>query len=382
MNCYARYSRDSSFFDFPTPLRNVVEREGPFMSVSIQNLVNKFPDLFKILRGNGETKIDKMQAASLAKTSDIIFVNTPQLLKESLGTKSEIWVVHQDLTDLVPSSVPHLLSSENAQLAMAKAAREFFPQKEHLTPVDNIARHPGAHIAASAQIGENCVVGPGAVIGNNVRIGNDSVIGANAVLEPGVVIGARTHIHPLVFIAFDCQIGSDCEILPHTTIGSQGYGFAQDKNFNHHAITHFGRVVIEDSVYIGASVQIDRGTFLDSRIGQGTKIDNHCHFGHNIQIGKNTLITGGMITAGSVTIGSYCVFGGRTTIKGHISICDQARFGGLSAISNNVTKPGEYGGFPLQEIKHELRTRAVIRNLPEMAKKLNRVLKHLGMNQE
>lgn len=352
------------------------------MSVSIGDLINKFPDLLKLVRGSQTTVIERIQTATVAQTHDIIFVGTSQLLKESQRSESQIWVIQVDLIEQVPSSIAHVITSENVQLAMAKTAREFFPLRSHLIPVDNVAHHPAAHIAASSKIGRKCIIGPGAVIGNHVQIGDDCVIGANAVLEPGVKIGPRTHIHPLVFIAFDCEVGSDCEILPHSTIGSQGYGFAQDKAFNHYPITHFGRVIIEDSVYIGANVQIDRGTFLDSRIGQGTKIDNHCHFGHNIQIGRNTLITGGMIAAGSVTIGSYCVFGGRTTIKGHISICDKARFGGLSAIGNNVTKPGEYGGFPLQEIKHELRTRVTMKKLPEMAKNISRILKHLGLNNE
>ncbi|NJL72351.1 MAG: hypothetical protein HC888_12625 [Candidatus Competibacteraceae bacterium] len=126
----------------------------------------------------------------------------------------------------------------------------------------------------------------------------------------------------------------------------------------------------------------NRGTFEDSRIGEGTKIDNHCHFGHNIVIGKNTLVTGGMITAGSTTIGSNCVFGGRTTIKGHLSITDKCQFAGLSGITKNIMQPGEYGGLPLQRVQDELRTRASLPYVPELRKQVSRILKHLGLDSD
>ncbi len=141
-------------------------------------------------------------------------------------------------------------------------------------------------------------------------------------------------------------------------------------------------MIIEDRVHIGAGVQIDRGTFQDSRIGRDTKIDNHSHFAHNIVIGKNTIIAGGMVAAGSVTIGNYCVFGGRSTLGGHLSIPDKTKIGGLSGITKSIDKPGEYGGFPLEEINASLKTRVAIRKLPEMRKQLRAIMKHLGLKTE
>ncbi len=347
--------------------------------VTLQDLLTQCPKLLTPHRADPSFTLQRLHAAKGAAKQDLIFVSSKIHLQEAAQSSALTWVVSKDLVDQVPDSVPHVLVSSNVQLAMAQIGKLFFPQRDHFIPIGNEPIHPSAQIAATAELGENCIIGPGAVISHGVKIGAHAIIGANAVLETNVIVGDRTHIHPLVFIGHGCVVGNDCEILPNTTIGSEGYGYAQDEKFQHHRLTHYGRVVIEDYVHIGAGVQIDRGTFLDSRIGKGTKIDNHCHFGHNIQIGQNTLITGGMITAGSVTIGSYCIFGGRTTIKGHITICDRARFGGLSAISKSVTKPGEYGGHPLQEIAHDMRIRATLKTLPDMSKQLKRVLKHLGM---
>ncbi len=352
------------------------------MTISIYKLVENFPALLTLVRAPKEAPISGLRAAANAESDHLIFVSNGQHLKEARESRSRAWVVHKDLVNQIPDGIPTVLSSPNVQLAMATVAKKFFPQTAHLQPIAGPQIHPAAQIALSAKLGEGCIVGPGAVISENCEIGEGCIIGANAVIEHGVKIGMRTHIHPLVFIGHSCQIGNECEIQPNTTIGTEGFGYAQDAGYNHHRITHYGRVIVEDRVHIGSGVNIDRGTYLDSRIGRETKIDNHCHFGHNIQIGNNTLITGGMITAGSVTIGSYCVFGGRTTISGHLSIPDKTQISGLSGISKSITKPGEYGGFPLEDLKSALKTRVAIRNLPKLNSQVRKIMKHLGLKSD
>jgi UDP-3-O-[3-hydroxymyristoyl] glucosamine N-acyltransferase len=45
-------------------------------------------------------------------------------------------------------------------------------------------------------------------------------------------------------------------------------------------------VVIGDNVDIGANTCIDRGSYRDTVIGDGSKIDNLCHIAHNVQVGR------------------------------------------------------------------------------------------------
>jgi UDP-3-O-[3-hydroxymyristoyl] glucosamine N-acyltransferase len=349
------------------------------MSVHIAEILSGFPGEITLTRGSSDAVIDGMNEPSLATVQQMIFVGNKEHLRNAGGTKSSIWLVSPELESQVPSTVTHVLRSAQVQLCMARIAQRFFrPSFQHQI-IKGERIHPSAHIAASARLGEGTIVGPGAVIGEDCQIADHCIIGANAVIEPRVKIGARSHIHPLVFIAHSCEIGADCEIKSHSTIGSEGFGYAQDKAFHHHKITHFGRVIVEDRVHIGANVQIDRGTFLDSRIGEGTKIDNHSHFGHNIEIGKNTLVVAGMLAAGSTKIGSYCVIGGRVTVKGHLAIGDQVRIAGLSAIGKSLTGPAEYAGHPLQPLAEELRTRAVLKKLPKLAKQVQMLLKQLGL---
>ncbi len=349
------------------------------MSIEMGRIVQELPNLVSLARGSESTTVDNLRAPENAMRNSLIFVSNAALLRIATECPAPAWVVHTSLADQVPAHVATVLVSPNVQLSMALIAKKLFPVTVAHKIVGDQAIHPRAVVAPSAQLGENCIVGPGAVIGENCVLGANCIIGANAILEPRVRLGARTHIHPLVFIGHNCEIGDDCEIQPNTTIGSEGYGYAQDAQFNHFRITHYGRVIVENNVHIGANVQIDRGTYLDSRIGSGTRIDNHCHFGHNIQIGNNTLITGGMITAGSVTLGSHCVFGGRTTIAGHLTVGDKVHIGGMSGITKSVLTPGQYSGLPLQPLKDELRTRASFKSLPTMVKQVRRILNHLGL---
>ena len=91
---------------------------------------------------------------------------------------------------------------------------------------------------------------------------------------------------------------------------------------------------------------IDRGTFDVSLIGAGTKIDNHCHFGHNVRIGKNCLITAGFRSAGSITVGDNCIFGGGTAVNGKVELTNNVTIAPLSGVTNDILEPGAYGGYP------------------------------------
>jgi UDP-3-O-[3-hydroxymyristoyl] glucosamine N-acyltransferase len=323
--------------------------------------------------------VDDVQTGVTARDTSLVFASTKAHVREAAASPARAIVVSATLVDEVPSTIETVLIAKNPQLALARVAKKFFAQTRAHIILAGSRIHDSAYVSDLAQLGRDCIIGPGAVIGDDCVLGDRCIVGANSVLEPGVKLGAGTHIHPLVFIGHGCELGRECEVHPNTSIGMEGFGYAQDEKFNHYRLTHYGRVILEDQVHVGAGVQIDRGTFEDSRIGQGTKIDNHCHFGHNIRIGRNTLVTAAMITAGSTTIGSACVFGGRATIKGHLTIADGSQFAGISAIGNNVIKAGEYGGHPLQPLRDEMRTRASLKKLPQLVRQVRQILKHLGL---
>lgn len=115
--------------------------------------------------------------------------------------------------------------------------------------------------------------------------------------------GSGTYIDPSAVI-YDCvKIGRNCKIGPGAVLGGNGFGFnwvpeADEWDPKDHL---FG-VVIEDDVEIGANTCVDRGSWRDTVIGAGTKIDNLVHVAHNVQTGRNCMIVAHAGLAGSVIL--------------------------------------------------------------------------------
>ncbi|VFS72222.1 UDP-3-O-(3-hydroxymyristoyl)glucosamine N-acyltransferase [Kluyvera cryocrescens] len=87
-----------------------------------------------------------------------------------------------------------------------------------------------------------------------------------------------------VTIYHEVEIGENCLIQSSTVIGSDGFGYANDRG-NWVKIPQLGRVIIGDRVEIGACTTIDRGALDDTQIGNGVIIDNQCQIAHNVVIG-------------------------------------------------------------------------------------------------
>lgn len=109
--------------------------------------------------------------------------------------------------------------------------------------------------------------------------------------------------------------------LPYFHIVQDGFGWTPGTNGNpHQKKPQNDRVIIHDDVEIGANTCIDRGSWRQTIIGEGSKLDNQVVFfllivqiqiGHNVQIGKNCLIAAQCGIAGSTTIGNYVFIGGK-----------------------------------------------------------------------
>ena len=68
------------------------------------------------------------------------------------------------------------------------------------------------------------------------------------------------------------------------------------------------------NVEIGANSTVDRGTFGDTVIQSGAKIDNLVQIGHNCHVKSNTVICAQSGLGGSSTIGEFNVLGGQVGI--------------------------------------------------------------------
>jgi|CXWL01.1.fsa_nt_gi UDP-3-O-[3-hydroxymyristoyl] glucosamine N-acyltransferase len=211
-------------------------------------------------------------------------------------------------------------------------------------------------IDPSARLEDGVRLAPGVVIGPGAEIGAGAEIGPNAVIGPGVTIGRRTRIGAGASIAF-ALIGDDVTILPGAVVGEQGFGVAGDAK-GPIDIPHFGRVVIQDRVTIGANCTIDRGVFDDTVIGEDCKLDNLCHVAHNVTLGRGALVAAFAGISGSTIVGDGVTMGGRVGIGDHRVVGAGATLAGGAAVFQDVPDGEIWSGYPAKPLRKWLREAA------------------------
>jgi UDP-3-O-[3-hydroxymyristoyl] glucosamine N-acyltransferase len=357
-------------------------------SISCSEIVSRNPQFFIAHFGDLKRSINTVASAENAGPGSIAFLSNPKAFAAGILSSADVLVVPRKMRGKFESETEleaqakvgdrTILVATNVELAMATVINQFFLKTPHTNQAIR-GIHPTAIIAPDATLGPDVRIGPYAVIGAGVKVGLGSFIGAGTIIEDESQIGEHTVIHPQVYIGHSSLIGSRCEIHPQSVIGKEGFGYAHDERGNHYRIPHQGRVVLEDEVHIGGCCAIDRGTFGETRIEFGSKLDNHVHIAHNCRVGRNALITAGFIIAGSSQIGANFVAGGRSNVTGHIKIADNVHLAGLSVVTKEISQPGQYGGYPLQPLQQALKTKSSLPHLPELRKEVSRILKHLGL---
>jgi UDP-3-O-[3-hydroxymyristoyl] glucosamine N-acyltransferase len=213
--------------------------------------------------------------------------------------------------------------------------------------------------AGAPEIADTARLGPGVLLGADVRIGPDCDIGAGAVIGPGVEIGAGTRIGARAVI--QCAlIGSGCEIYSGVVIGEAGFGLTPGPE-GLVTLPHFGRVIIEDDVVVGALCTIDRGMLADTVLRKNARIDNHCHIAHNVDVGASVIMAAFAGISGSVKIGPGAQFGGRVGVADHLSIGAGASLAADAAVMRDVPAGEVWAGSPAQPIRSFMRETAWIR---------------------
>jgi len=221
---------------------------------------------------------------------------------------------------------------------------------------------PFAFVDEGTVIGARCRIHSGVAIGARCRIGDDVTIYANAVLYEGTVLGKRVIIHA------------------NAVLGADGFGY-RFQNGKHVKVPQLGNVQIGDDCEIGACATIDRGTFMTTRIGEGTKIDNLVQVAHNCQIGKHNLFVSQMGIAGSSSTGEYVVIAGQAGIVDHCHIGDRAMIGAKAGVTKDVAAGLRMLGAPATPEREQKRILMTLEKLPEIRKDMQRIKQQLGMGE-
>ena len=319
------------------------------------------------LRGDASQQVEHLTSLRSADDRSISFLVRPQQRDAALASRAIAFIVSPALAEALAGK-PNLLIDADPYLYYARLA-DLMDARVNPLPAAAIADsakvHPDASISASATIEEAVVVGAGTVIGERAWIGAGTVIGCDC------RIGADSHLYPNVTLLADCDVGERVIIHSGTVIGADGFGFAPRKPAGWQKIAQLGGVVIGNDVEIGANCCIDRGALDDTVIEDGCKLDNLIQIAHNVRIGAHTAIAACAGIAGSAVIGKRVQIGGASGIAGHISVCDDAIISTMTLISRSITKPAFYSGiFPSMENAQWERAAAVVRQLPELRKRI------------
>ncbi len=324
------------------------------------------------IRGNANVLIDSIAPLDKAQSNQLTFISNIKFRDLLTQSQAGILVVSEnDVEFCSPES--NLLIVKDPYVAYAVLA-----QYMDSTPKAAAGIAPSAVISASAKLGENVSIGANAVIEDDVELGDNVIIGAGCFIGKGAKIGANTQLWANVNIYHQVQIGEHCLIQSGAVIGSDGFGYANDKG-RWIKIPQTGTVIIGNHVEIGACTCIDRGALDATVIEDNVIIDNLCQIAHNVHIGTGTAVAGGVIMAGSLKVGRYCLIGGASVINGHMEIADKVTVTGMGMVMRPITEPGVYSsGIPLQPNKEWRKTAALTLDIDKMNKRLKAVEKKLN----
>ncbi len=307
------------------------------------------------LIGDGDVEIERVAELTKASRGEIAFAENAA--SAELSTAACLIVT----TDVDSVRDRPVIRVANPKLAFSQVAEKLHPQKKRAAEI-----HLSAVIASSAVLGKDVFVGAFVCVGENSRVGIGSQLRAGVKIGDNVVVGDNCVLDPGVFVEDNCTIGNNVILHSGVIIGTDGFGFVRAPE-RYVKFPQIGTVVIEDDVEIGANSCIDRGALGETRIGQGTKIDNLVQIAHNVRIGKRVVIAAQTGISGSTVLEDDCVIGGQVGMGDHARVQSGAVIGSQAGVlPGKIVRPGVWWGTPVQPLDEYKRQNAMVKGLARL----------------
>ena len=309
------------------------------------------------LEGDGSLEITGPCGLGEASAGQISFLTQAAYASQLETTAASAVVVARDV--VIDREDLAVLRCDDPEQAFTRVVLAFAPE----VPPIAVGVDPSAVVHPSAELGEGVRVGP------LVSIGAGAVVGSEVVLHAGVRVGARselgqgTELHANVVLYPHTKVGERCVIHAGTVLGGDGFGFLFDGT-RWAKTPQVGNVVIGDDVEIGSGVTVDCARFGSTVLAEGCRVDNLVHVGHNVKVGKHTLLLAQVGIAGSTTIGDGVILAGQVGVAGHLSIGDGAQVAAKAGVTKDVPAGGQYYGYPAGPRRARLRSIARSERLP------------------
>jgi UDP-3-O-[3-hydroxymyristoyl] glucosamine N-acyltransferase len=318
------------------------------------------------LVGDGDLEISGVAGMEHAGPGHLTFLANPKYAPKVRHTKASAILAQEP-----PAGVEiACIVSGNPYLDFARALALFYQPPRPASGV-----HPLAYVAPTAEVGENCSIGPYAVVGERVRIGRNAVVHPHVVIYEGAEIGDDFLAHSHAAVREFCRIGNRVILQNGVVVGGDGFGFARRADGSHFKIVQSGVTVIEDDVEVQTLTSVDRATVGETRVRRGAKIDSLVQIGHACVVGEDNIICAQTGLAGSTTLERNVLLAGQVGSSGHLTVHEGAIVYAQSGIGGDVEPGGRISGSPAFAANEWLRAVTAFPKLPELLKTLRELKK-------
>ena len=334
--------------------------------------------------GDASAEVAHPRSVASADERSLVFVEDAKWLPEALESRAAVVVAGEFAAE--NASGKTVLIAAQPKLAFARAAALLHRSgaASSRVSVQKTDANPG-HQEQDANPGHHRGIHASAVVDSSAKLGEEVSVGPHSVVEAGVVIGCRTSIAANCVIGTGATLGEDCVIKANVTVypqaelgdrvivhsgavlGSDGFGYVLDRaTGKYEKFPQIGRLRIGNDVEIGANSTIDRGALDETVIGDGVKIDNLVHVGHNVSVGKNVVIAAQTGVSGSAVIEDNVIVAGQVGIADHVRIEEGAILGAQCGVPSNKVIRGKgvlFWGTPARPVREYLKELAVLARL-------------------
>jgi len=313
--------------------------------------------------GDGEIELAGVAPLESAGANEVAFVGGRKAAQHADASAAGCLLVPMDWPG---PSYRTVIRVPDPRAAVARAMSRFYPTAELKPGV-----HPTAVVGKDVEMGALVYIGPHAVVGDGTRIGVAASIGAGCIVGKRVILGEGCVLHPNVTVYDNCDIGRGTIVHSGAVIGADGFGYVMEHD-RWHKFPQVGRVEIGEFVEIGANSCVDRAAMGVTEVGEGTKLDNMVHVGHNCRIGRHVVVAAQTGFSGGVVVGDYAVIGGQVGIGDKARIESRAVLGsGCGVLTSKIVRGGEtVWGTPARPLKQHLEQLANLARLPELRREI------------